>query len=73
MQTISFHITPSNSELSWSPMIAYHSLGKVQKDIDFHTITISEIPLKKEGIQIKISGFTYETICLGKEFNKLKK
>ncbi|CRL62795.1 hypothetical protein [Proteus vulgaris] len=51
-------------------MIAYHSLGKVQKDIDFHTITVLGIPLERGVIQIKISGFSYGTMYPGKEFNK---
>ena len=40
-KSISFDIMPSNSGLSWSPMISYRNFqGKVQKDIDFHTITV---------------------------------
>ncbi|WP_051473610.1 hypothetical protein [Providencia alcalifaciens] len=70
-KSISFDIIPSNSGLSWSPMISYrNSLGKVQKDVDFHTITVSGTPLKKGVIQIKISGFTYGTMYAGKEFHK---
>ncbi|MDB9566125.1 hypothetical protein OW293_005855 [Providencia rettgeri] len=71
-KSISFDIIPSNSGLSWSPMISYrNSLGKVQKDVDFHTITVSGTPLKKGTIQIKISGFTHGTMYAGKEFHKI--
>lgn len=70
-KSISFEITPVDSGLSWSPMISYrNSLGEVQKDIDFHTITVLGIPLEKGVIQIKISGFSYGTMYPGKEFNK---
>lgn len=70
-KSISFDIMPSNSGLSWSPMISYRNFqGKVQKDVDFHTITVSGTPLKKGVIQIKISGFTHGTMYAGKEFNK---
>lgn len=71
-KSISFDITPDNSGLTWSPMISYrNSLGKVQKDVDYHTITVSGIPLKTGIIKIKIDGFTYGTMYAGKEFNKI--
>ncbi|WP_265503741.1 hypothetical protein [Providencia heimbachae] len=70
-KSISFNIIPSNSGLLWSPMISYRNFqGKVQKDVDFHTITVSGTPLKKGTIQIKISGFTHGTMYPGKEFSK---
>lgn len=69
---INVDITPDNSGLSWSPIISYrNSLGKVQKDLDFHTITVSGTPLNKGVIKIKIDGFTSGTMYPGKEFHKI--
>ncbi|ELR5204361.1 MULTISPECIES: hypothetical protein [Morganellaceae] len=73
-KSIDIIITPPDSGLTWSPEVSYLTFqGETQKNEDFHTITISGVPLIKNPIQIYISGNTYGTSYAGKEFKKIYK
>lgn len=71
---ISIKITPADSGLMWSPEITYLTFqGEKQKNVNYHTISISGTVLTREPIKIDINGSSFGTVYAGKEFKKIYK